>query len=61
MNMTLTFWLIAASLGLVSAGLSDSTQPDRGYGYGDGLSKWSKTLSKEGPKLNFKFESAALV
>ena len=59
MNMTVTFWLIAASLGLVSAGLSDSTQPDLGYGYG--LSKWSKTLSKEGPKLNFKFESAALV
>ena len=46
MNMTLTFWLIAASLGLVSAGLVDPTLPDRdlGYGYGDsdGSRKWPK-------------------
>ena len=33
MNMTLTFWLIAASLGIVSAGLVDPTQF---YGYAAG-------------------------
>jgi len=37
MNMTLTFWLIAASLGLVSAGLVDPTQHDVRYGYGYGV------------------------
>ena len=47
MNMKLTFWLIAASLGLVSAGLVDPTQRYF-FGYGDVLSrKWSK----EGPKF----------
>ena len=56
MNMTLTFWLIAASLGLVSAGLVDPTQPNLGYAdskpSGDGgLGKWSKTLSKERPNF----------
>ena len=54
MNMTLKFWLIAASLGLVSAGLYDPTSPDHlGYGYGDsdGSGKLPKTLSKEGPNF----------
>ena len=48
MNMTLTFWLIAASLGLVSAMLYDPTSPDH-LGYGSG--KLPKTLSKEGPNF----------
>jgi len=38
MNMKLTFWLIAASLGLVSAGLVDQTQRYF-FGYGDVLSR----------------------
>ena len=71
--MTLTFWLIAASLGLASAGLVVPRQEDLGYNYGaihggdDGSRKWSKTLSKEWPNFCldvdafFKFESAALV
>jgi len=48
MNMTLKFWLIAASLGLVSAGLYDPTDLGPGYGYGDsdgsgcGLPHYSK-------------------
>ena len=41
MNMTLKFWLIAASLGLVSAMLYDPT----------GSGKLPKTLSKEGPNF----------
>ena len=53
MNMTLKFWLIAASLGLVSAGLYDPTDLGPGYGYGDsdGSGKLPKTLSKEGPNF----------
>ena len=53
MNMTLTFWLIAASLGLLSAGLVVPRQEDLGaiHGDDDGSRKWSKTLSKEWPNF----------
>ena len=49
MNMTLKFWLIAASLGLVSAMLYDPT--NHLPGDSDGSGKLPKTLSKEGPNF----------
>ena len=66
MNMTLKFWLIAASLGLVSAGLVDPTLPDRDLAYGYGDSDGSRKQPKKKGQiflgcgcLFFEFDSAA--